>query len=380
MDELRVRSTSKQSAIVTDIELRRTTTTRLVFRPMLVENEKDPTASVKGTFVFQRKGGSELWQDSLAVPLSSLKKDEGYNLALNSAETLQLFSELDSLYRIYAKDGIRAGQNDFIRANGAFKSLAELSEPQLQAFLAANATAGADLITRLLAWATKSTDVPALVRLLEKLGPKALVKLNTAVNLSALQECLDGWLKHEKDGSEQFWQEFLTARSFVLEQMFSWPCTIVSERAYVGGKTVQDTGGHIVDFLVKNYLTANAALVEIKTPTTPLTGSEYRGGIRNVSRDLAGSIVQVISYKASLAETHLTLHQSLGDFEMFDPPCALIIGDSRTLTTTAQKRTFELFRKQLSGRVDIITFDELFCRIERLITLLNAQSAAGSRA
>lgn len=34
----------------------------------------------------------------------------------------------------------------------------------------------------------------------------------------------------------------------------------------MGGKTVFNTGGKIVDYLVKNRITSSVALVEIKTP------------------------------------------------------------------------------------------------------------------
>jgi hypothetical protein len=376
MDELTVRSTSNVSAEVSDVVLRETSITRLVFRPMLVDNQKLPSAAVKGAFVFQRKSPNQPWNDIPAEALSSLKKDEGYKLSLDSAETLTLFQEISSLYELYSKVGIPTGQTAFVRARGAFRSLAEISEEQLSVFLEANTATGSALIARLLAWATNARGVPELVRLLEELGYEALAKLNNAVNVSALKESLDVWRSHGNEGNEEFWQEFLTSRSFLLEQMFSWPCTIVAEKAYVGGKTVKNTGGHIVDFLVKNHLTASAALLEIKTPTTKLTGREYRAGIPNVSGDLAGSIVQVLSYKASLAETHRTLHGSSSEFEVFDPPCVVIIGDTRELSTVAQKSTFELFRRQLSGGVEVVTFDELFNRVERLIALLNAQTAA----
>lgn len=56
MTDLTVKSTSRISAECSDYVLRETATTRLVFRPLLVQNEKAPNASVKGSFIFQRKG------------------------------------------------------------------------------------------------------------------------------------------------------------------------------------------------------------------------------------------------------------------------------------------------------------------------------------
>lgn len=376
MDEqIKVHSTSSASAEVSDIILRETSTTRLVFRPMLVKNEKLPGAAVKGTFVFQRKSPKEPWKDISAIPLSVLKKDEDHRLALDSAETLKLFGAISDLYQLYAKEGIPVGETEFVRARGALISLADLSDSQLRVFLKANDAVGSALIARLLAWATNAHAVPELVKLLEELGYEALTKLNTAVSLSALKEGLELWRAHHEEGNEQFWQELLANRSFLLEQMFSWPCTIIADNAYVGGKTVQNTGGHIVDFLVKNRLTASAALVEIKTPVTRIIGQEYRADIPNVSVALVGSVVQVLSYKDSLTKTYLSMGGASSDYEVFDPPCAVIIGNTQQLTTEQQKRTFELFRRQLSG-VEVITFDELFRRVEHLIALLNAQTAA----
>jgi hypothetical protein len=371
MEELTVRSTSRVSARVSDIVLRETSTTRIVFHPMLLDNAKFQAAAVKGTFVFQRKGPNESWEDISAEPLSGLKKDESYRLTLDSTEMLKLFDALSALYQLYAREGIPIGETEFVRAKGALISLAALSEDQLRVFLEANDAAGSALIARLLAWATKARGVPELVVLLERVGHEALANLNTAVSLSALKESLGLWHTRQGESSEEFWQKLFANRSFLLEQLFSWPCTIIDEKAYVGGKTVHNTGGNIVDFLVKNRLTASAVLVEIKTPVTRVTGREYRG-VPNVSGDLAGSVVQVLSYKASLTETYLTLCEPLREYEVFDPPCAVIIGNTRDLANVQQRRTFELFRRQLNG-VEVITFDELFGRVEQLITLLEAR-------
>ena len=119
MDELTVRSTSNVSAEVSDVVLRETSTTRFVFRPMPLDNQKRPDAAVKGAFVFQQKSLKQSWDAILAEPLSSLKKGEGYKLALDSAETLRLFQELSSLYELYSKEGIPTGHTAFVRARGA---------------------------------------------------------------------------------------------------------------------------------------------------------------------------------------------------------------------------------------------------------------------
>lgn len=101
MSDFRTRSTSSASAECSDIVLRETATTRIVFRPKLVENPSARAASVDGVFVFRRKGKNEDWADVPAEPLSGLKKDEGYKLALKAAEVLALHQELSSLYELF---------------------------------------------------------------------------------------------------------------------------------------------------------------------------------------------------------------------------------------------------------------------------------------
>lgn len=377
MEELTTRSTSKATAAVSDIVLRMTGTTRLVFRPLLVDNTGNPSAAAKGAFVFQRKGPKDLWADLPAETFAGFKKEDAYKLALDSGETRILFDGLATLYNLHAKEGIPHGQATFVRAQGAIAELAALSPNELRSFLDANRAVGAPLIARLLAWAADADQVTELVHVLESFGPQALAHLNTAVSLGALREGLAIWQSHAANGDESFWQATLAERSFLLEQLFAWPCTVIKDRAYVGGKTVHNVGGHIVDFLMANHLTTSAALVEIKTPMTKLTGADYRDGVPNITGELAGSVIQLITYKASLTEHHRSIRDGNDEFSIFDPPCILIIGNCATLQTDEARRTFELFRRQLSG-VQVVTFDELFARVERLIVLLGAEHAPDS--
>lgn len=373
MSNVKITSTSRSSALVSDIVLRQTKITRLVFRPMLVHNPHDHEAAVKGTFVFQRKGPNEDWEDIPVAPLTSLKKGEGYHLELKSAELLEFYSQLKSLYRLHAREGLPKGEAEYVRAQEALLSVSELSDNQLRTFLGANAAAGAELIRRLLVWASESDEVGELVDLLESVGTRALGNLSAAVSIGSIREALDVWEAGDKDDSEEFWQAFLTKRSFLLEQVFSWPCTVVADKAYVGGKGVENRGGNIVDFLVKNRVTDNAALVEIKKPSTPLVGGRYRDGIPNISRDLSGALVQILSYKASLEETYRSLGRANSSYEVFDPPCVVIAGRAESFASKEAKRSFELFRRQLKG-VDIIAFDELFSRLQSLVELLKART------
>ena len=329
-------------------------------------------AAVKGTFVFQRKSPKDSWEDVDAKPLSSLHKDERYQLSLDSAETLAFHNHLLELYRLYRTDGIPIGEAAYVRASGAISALSDLSEFDLNAFLDANEHLGSELTTRMLLWTSGIHNAARIVAVLEGLTPENLGNLDAAVSIRAIAEALSLWNSHGTNGSEEFWQKQFSQRSFLLEQLFTGPCTIIAEKAYVGGKTILNTGGNLADFLLGNDLTSSAAILEIKTPTSPLTGSDYRTGIPNIASGLAGAVVQVLTYKASLIESYLNLRSQSETWEIHDPPCVIIIGNTQSLKTKEQRRTFELFRRQLIG-IEVVTFDEIFGRLEKLGAVLAAR-------
>ncbi len=117
MEEFETKATSHVTALASDITLRETSTTRLVFRPTIVDNPKNSNASVKGMFVYQRKSTTTAWQDIDSAPFSSLKSGEGYKLELRSAELLVLLDGLHPLYDLYQHGGIPRGKQTFAGPN-----------------------------------------------------------------------------------------------------------------------------------------------------------------------------------------------------------------------------------------------------------------------
>ena len=377
MDKLRIRSTSRSSAECSDVVLRDTDITRLVFRPILVNNPSIPEAAVKGTFIFQRKGPREQWVDVETIPLSQLKKGDAYKLPINSSEVLTLHKHLSNLYQVHSESGVPVGDHEFVPVNRQLAEIARMAPDDLGKILAANRAVGSTLLARLLAWATHADEPAALVEQLISLSPASLRTLNIAVNLQSLKAAISLWQANQTNADEEFWQRSLTDNSFVLEHVFSWPTSIVRGKAYVGGKSVMNAGGNVIDFLMNNRVTRNAALIEIKTPTTPLLATrEYRSGVYPPSSDLAGTIMQLLNYKHSLQqEYHSLTHGQANPFDSFDPRCAAVVGNAgRELLNEDKRKSFELFRNQFSG-VTIITYDELFSRAEQLIRVLESPRA-----
>ena len=187
--------------------------------------------------------------------------------------------------------------------------------------------------------------------------------------------------KNEDNASEEFWQKLFIKTPLVLSQTFSFPAILFNfdkDKAYVGGKGVDNRGGNVVDFLLKNQLSDNTALIEIKTPQTKLLGSEYRQGVYKIAGDLSGAIVQVMNYRHSLMKNYTTLFSeevSRGGegFYTFNPQCVVIVGNLKNeIDNIGKKQSFELFRSSLKD-VQIVTYDELFQKVKLLTDLLESK-------
>src|SRR5712692_7503216 len=69
---IKTRSTSPRTSKINTIVLREGKLSRLVFIPMLVQNERNPEAGINGDFVYQRKAAKDTWIDVRSIPLNSL--------------------------------------------------------------------------------------------------------------------------------------------------------------------------------------------------------------------------------------------------------------------------------------------------------------------
>ena len=115
-----------------------------------------------------------------------------------------------------------------------------------------------------------------------------LVKLDDLIQ--RFEEMLTG------NYQESSWQRFLNENSFVLSLVFGYPIIKVQEQASVGGRKLWGRGGKIADFVVKNTMTNNVAIIEIKTPKVKLLNQTiYREGVYTPSKELSGAINQALA-------------------------------------------------------------------------------------
>jgi hypothetical protein len=203
--------------------------------------------------------------------------------------------------------------------------------------------------------------------------PEKLAKLRGDIELVTLEALIK---RYEEMLGEKLaegrWQDFFNENSFILNMAFGYPVIKVRDQASVGGRKLSGDGEKITDFLVKNSLTNNTAIFEIKTPQTAiLNKTPFRDGVFTPSADLSGSINQALDQKYQFQKQIAQIKDNtrLYDIESYAVHCCLVIG--RAPDGDDQKKSFELFRRN-SKDVEIVTFDELLEKLKQLSIFLRA--------
>ena len=205
--------------------------------------------------------------------------------------------------------------------------------------------------------------------------PKKVATLKRDLEFVELEALIERYAKMlVANHNEKKWQTFLDENSFLLNLAFGCPVVKVCGQTSVGGRRFRGDGGKVADFLVKNNLTNNSAIVEIKTPKTKLLNkSPYRPGVFTPSGDLVGAVNQSLNQKHHFEREFANhkVNSGMSDIEAHSVRCCVIIG---TIPEDLhQQKSFELYRGN-SKNVDIITFDELLKNLEALRDLISPES------
>lgn len=211
-----------------------------------------------------------------------------------------------------------------------------------------------------------------------KAAPDTMVALQRdieLVNLDRLIEIFESDI--EKNHDEEHWQRFFETNSFALQQVFGAPVVSVASGASVGGTKLDGSGNKIADYLVKNPLTANIALVEIKKPKTQIVKSRaYRDGVFGISSELSEAVTQVLdqAHQLKLHFANLKSDSRQYDIEAYAIGCFVIAGPLAAPEEPDKMKSLELFRGN-SSIVSIVTFDEVLASLKILRDLLSGDAA-----
>lgn len=339
-------STSLNSAEISEIILRETATTQLVFKPTLVNNIKNESACVRGFFYFKKKRINDEWESYKKLNLSQLKADEWIKIEIKSEELLNLYQKLKKFYKLYEERGIPTGENYIIPDIDSFSTIIPFIKEM-----------------------SEKGELLTIINKIKSFDVEDIKDLCLVAGIANFKKLLEIWEINKNNNNEEFQQKLFRNNYWCISQLFYTPVIYFREKAYIGGKSIDNTGGKLVDFLYQNKITKNVSLIEIKTPETKLMGSEYRNGIYAISSELSGSINQLLSYKDEIQKNYYSVLRD-GTYQLINPKCILIIGNiTGSYVNEDKKSSFEIFRKNLKD-VEIATYDELFCKIELFLNLL----------
>ena len=211
-------------------------------------------------------------------------------------------------------------------------------------------------------------DIQAILSLLS-LVPAANVSVTEnflqtkdRINVAYLDDVIGRFeeLSRIQSDNEKDWQMFFEDHGWILANLFPFQVILRDREAYVGGKTIENKEGRVVDFLFQNGFRDNYALLEIKTHTKALLKiTPYRKpDAYAVHDDLSGAISQCLDQKH-------TFQTEMGQkYKILDPKVVLVCGTKSSLSDS-QVACFELVRAN-QKHVDIVTFDELLQKIRGL--------------
>lgn len=196
------------------------------------------------------------------------------------------------------------------------------------------------------------------------------IQTKNKVNVAYLETVIAEYerLLTVKGDNEKEWQSFFDTHGWILASVFPYQVILYKKEAYVGGKTVENSEGRVVDFLFQNGFRDNYALLEIKTHNKGLMKSTaYRAPDAFAQHeDCSGAVSQCLDQKNTFLTEMGLKNKSL------DPKVVLIIGQKSGLSDN-QSSAFELMRNNLKN-VDIVTFDEVLEKIRGLRSILQKGS------
>lgn len=271
-------------------------------------------------------------------------------------------------YRFREEKGTPPGERTWIET--PLSRLGKLGYSAVADFFDSDSESADSFIAKVIKWlATSPQAVDAVQRMMD-VGQ--LPDLNARLGLASLKATLAVWKENQDSSDEDLWQKLLEERSYVLSQVLSFPLVIIRNKPYLGGKGIDNTGGKYSDFLAANALTRSAVIVEIKTPMTPLLCGEYRDDVYPFSEDISGAIAQVLHQRRTFLDNPL-LHKETGHETSPAGICCIVVGGhiGRQLGGTTLKENFDMQRQSLHG-VTVLTYDELFRKIEDLIGLIES--------
>jgi hypothetical protein len=216
----------------------------------------------------------------------------------------------------------------------------------------------------------------ATTRNAAQIAPAKVACLQRDIELVNLDQLIGSYADALDAGhKEDWWQQFFEENVFALQLLFGGPTVFVDAQVPIGEGANSAKGKKIADYLLKNAMTNNASLVEIKKPSTTLMKRRpYREGVYGVQAEIGEAVTQVLDQALQLTRHETGTKHRTGDASWVSnaPRCFVVAGLASELDTNDKKKSFELYREHLSG-VRLVTYDEVLGQLRTLREFLAAE-------
>lgn len=306
-----------------------------------VDHPANKQKNIKGKIVIKKKAKKEAFEDIEKYGRKDLRIHDWVEIELDTDETYRLIRGLNNYYKCFSGKYTNPAQEVvFVEKDEEFEQYKALF-----------------------------SDREDLKKILARIDTSML---NTVLNLENLKK-IQNVMRDNMDNDDEvrFWQPFFEQNSWILSQLFHAPVMFFKGKRYVGGKGIEGRGGQNTDFVYKNDITDNVAIIEIKSPCKSLFDSKYRQAYK-MSSEISGGIAQLLLQKDNLVKQYATLLMNSDEyFRATNIESFLVCGTINNLSKD-EKDAFENFRNELRS-VHIIGFDELLKKVENLIKLLEGK-------
>lgn len=366
--DIKIEFVSKDVAECNAVVLKCNETFRYLFVPKLIDNSNDKGKCISGQFIVQKKSRTDKWENHDFLPINKMVKDQWINLDLSTSSMDILISYVQKLRELYLEEGKYDSfgtVRTFVFSSKLDSEEKELildmfdKNDKLKEELRKYLKDDISIEDVLNAIGTGKLNINQLVNKLNETDTNQIYNTLQAKIINPM--FLEDNLNNEE---EKFWQGLFKQHPNILSTIIPSVVHIIEDQPYFGGKAIDNKGATIGDFLYKAG-TNNVSIIEIKTPSTKLLGTEYRNDVFCPSKELSGSIIQIRKQKDNLMKEydHIKRNSIIKgkDFDAYDPKSYIIIGNSSKLNSI-ELESFELFRNSLKD-IEIITFNEL---IEKL--------------
>jgi hypothetical protein len=207
--------------------------------------------------------------------------------------------------------------------------------------------------------------------------PAKMARLQRDIELVNLHQLISSYAEALDAGhNEDWWQQFFEENVFALQLLFGGPTVFIDAQVPIGVGDNSAKGKKIADFLLKNAMTNNASLVEIKKPSTKLMKARpYRSGVYGVQSEIGEAVTQVLDQALQLTRYEAGTKTRTGDSSWVSnaPRCFVVAGRLSELDSDDKMKSFDLYREHLSG-VRLVTYDEILEQLKALRAFLASEA------